>query len=101
MMAFDRHPILVALTNMAMDQLSDAEIIKMCPEDYGSEISEDHLNYLWDKLYTDYDRLDDIGLYELFLQVERAILGQELDEYLSGASDHEPTEMLDPERTLH
>lgn len=100
-MAFDRHTILVALTNMAVDQLSDKEIIQMCPGDYGSEVSEDHLNFLWDKLYTDYNRLDDIGLYELFLQVERALLGQELDAYLSGESDTEPAEMVDPERTLH
>lgn len=100
-MSFDRHTVLIAMANLALDQLDDEDIIRLCPSDYGDEVTDDHLNYLWDKFYTDYDRLDDIGLYELFLQVERASLGQQLDEYLSGESDREPVTMMDPKRTLH
>ena len=100
-MSFDRHTVLIAMANLALDQLDDEDIIKMCPVDYGDEVTDDHLNYLWDKFYTDYDRLDDMGLYDLFLQVERAVLGQQMDEYLSGESDREPSVMNDPSKVLH
>lgn len=96
-----RHELLVALANLALDQLSDEDIIGMCPEDYGDEVTEDHLNYLWDKLYTQYDGMDDFELYSLWERVKEATDREIMQRWMDGESDEEPVVIPSPGRTLH
>jgi hypothetical protein len=100
-MSLARHDLLATLASLAMEQLTDEEIMKMCPSDYGDELSEDHMNYVWDKLYTDYDRMDDAELYDFWEQVQEAIGRETMARWMDGESDEEPTINSSPSRTLH
>jgi hypothetical protein len=68
----DFHTMMVAMANFRLDEMTDAEIVALCPKDYGDAVTDDHLNLVWDKLYTELERLDDIELlnmYENYLDI--------------------------------
>lgn len=62
----DLHSMMVAMANYRLDEMTDAEIIALCPKDYGIEVTEDHLNLVWDRLYTELERLDDFEIYSMY-----------------------------------
>lgn len=97
----ERHDMLVTLANTALDQLEDSEIIELCPSDYGGEVTEDHLNYLWDKFYTDYNNMDDEELYRFWDRIQEASARELLTKWMEGESDEEPIVVPNPSRTLH
>lgn len=51
--------------NLQIAALSRGDIIRQCPEAYGSVVTEDHINYLYNALYDEAKRLSDheIGMY--------------------------------------
>ena len=71
-MTGDFHTMRVAMANYRLDEMTDAEITALCPKDYGDEVTEDHLNLVWDMLYTELERLDDfeiLNMYENYLDI--------------------------------
>ena len=96
-----RHDLIVTLANLSLDEMTDEEIVRMCPTDYGGEVTEDHLNYLWDMLYTDYERMSDDELYSLWERVKEAKDREIMQRWMDGESDEEPNIVSNPSRTLH
>lgn len=100
-MSQSRHDLLVALANLALDELSDEEIVELSPVDYGPEVTEDHLNYMWDQLYTNYDKMDDMELLEFWNKITAAKDAEIMARWMAGESDEEPNVIPNPSRTLH
>lgn len=68
----DFHTMRVAMANYRLDEMTDAEIMALCPRDYGDTVTEDHLNLVWDRLYTELENLDDmelLNMYENYLDI--------------------------------
>lgn len=62
----DFHTMCVAMANYRLDEMTDSEILALCPKDYGDTVTEDHLNLVWDRLYTELERLDDLELLNMY-----------------------------------
>ena len=79
----DFHTMKVAIADYRLEDMTDEQIINVCPLDYGTEITDDHLNLVWDRLYTELDNLDEIELltlYEHYLALVREDAEGEEDE---------------------
>ena len=98
----NRNELILSLTNMAMDQLTDPEVVEMCPLDYGAELSEDHLNFVWDRIYDAYEGRDDMELLELWQQITEREGADILARWMSGESDTLPTQpSIEPKPILN
>lgn len=96
-----RHDIIVTLANLSMDAMTEEEIIRLCPADYGSEVTDDHLNYIWDVIYTEYDEMGDDELHQLVQRIEDERRRGIMSRWMEGESDEEPITIPNPGRTLH
>lgn len=59
------------LADKALLSMTSRQIVAVCPLDYGSEITDDHRNYVWDKLadvYLDSDEAELFELYDKYIQ---------------------------------
>ena len=68
----DFHGMMVAMANFRLDEMTDEEVLALCPKDYGETVTDDHLNLVWDKLYTELEKLDEmeiINMYENYLDI--------------------------------
>lgn len=57
-----RHSLVCKLADKSLAALTDAQIIKLCPDDYGPTITDDHRCAVWDQAYEEFDALDDYVL---------------------------------------
>lgn len=54
------------LADKAILSMTSQDIIAGCPQDYGSEVTDDHRTYVWDKLADAYMELDEGELFDLY-----------------------------------
>lgn len=54
------------LADKAILSMTSQDIIAGCPQDYGSEVTDDHRTYVWDKLADAYMELDESELFDLY-----------------------------------
>lgn len=79
----DFHTMKVAMADYRLEDMTDEQIVGVCPNDYGTEVTEDHLSLVWDRLYTELDNLDEFELltmYEHYLVLVREDREGEEDE---------------------
>jgi hypothetical protein len=57
-----RHRLLADLADIRLKAMTDEEIILFCPPFYGDEVTYDHLNLVWDRLYDQMNTLSTMTL---------------------------------------
>jgi hypothetical protein len=72
----ERHRVICKLADSALATLSEEKMIALCPDDYGSTLTDDHRLYLWNKAYDEYAELDDWDLYLQYSRIFGALKGE-------------------------
>lgn len=57
-----RHEMCCKLADLTLTLFEPDEMVKHCPADYGSEVTDLHRMYLWDRSYEEAATLDDYTL---------------------------------------
>lgn len=60
-----RRSIIIRLANQDLAMMSDSEILKQTPKDYGDAVTDDHLNFVFDKTCDLYDTLSDAQIFAM------------------------------------
>lgn len=59
------------LADKALLSMTSKQIVAACPIDYGTEVTDDHRSYIWDKLvdlYMESDESELFDMYDKFIQ---------------------------------
>lgn len=75
----DRHTMISSLASHHLNQMDNEQILRECPLDYGAEITPDHLNFVWDSLYTEFEELETLDLAYLFEQLVEERRNKEIE----------------------
>ena len=81
------HILAKELADKYIRELSEEQIVSLCPNDYGSTVTDDHRNLIWDLLYNEVVEMEPLEIYDMHKKfvAEKQHMGKALAEFISAA----------------